>query len=187
MNKPQDTTIRSFFQKTIPSIIINQNNENIANHPELLGSELHVSFTVAPQKFGFVIHLEDKIRIEQKDVESPHLHVSLSRNDSDRMIESENSTLITSFIKNISSAKYRILTKTRGSFECQVADGSSTPYRILIVLNGEPDPKVSFNLHLTDVESLIRKETNAVKLFMGGRIKVNGDIRFATSVIPLFD
>jgi len=184
LNIPTDTTIEDLLSKIMPKIgeqALKDNN----SASELAGTEISMVIEVGGDAYSYQIKDGAGINFSKGDTDNAMLRLKISEDTMEKMIKTENLTMLVGIQNDLSRAKYNALSSLKGTFESEVYDDSNS-FVILATLNGASDPKCSFRMSASDTEALMNKETNPVNLFMSGAMQIDGDMAFAMATQPLF-
>ncbi|MDD5712698.1 MAG: SCP2 sterol-binding domain-containing protein [Smithellaceae bacterium] len=178
-NVPEDIGVADFFTNYVPK----QFEELTAgvDLSSMAGKVFSLQFNVAGEKYCLNIKDGKELEIVAGGIDKPVLSLAMSEKDWRDSITGKIEAGIDRFTDPAQIADpdlYKNICSTKGtlSLELRKPDGSVMP--LTMVFNGESSPTVQMNLDMPDWVAMQKKETNGPALFMGGKLKFQGDMMF---------
>ena len=153
---------------------------------ELNGTRFTLVLDISGDKVSYDVKNGAEFNVAEGDLDNPMVRIRVSKEDLQKMIETQNLDMLLGIQNDLSRQKYDVLNRLRGTMTAVLANDDGSTYTIGATFNGADAPKCSFRMKTTDSAALIRKEVNPVNLFMSGLMKIEGDMAFAMSTQPLF-
>ncbi|HPA72044.1 MAG TPA: SCP2 sterol-binding domain-containing protein [Spirochaetota bacterium] len=152
---------------------------------ELAGTEFTLVMEVSGSRYSYRVKDGKDISAGSDDIDAPMMRVILDRGELERMISIDNIDILFASRAFLSRARYDALKLLKGTLVTKIAAGG-TESTITLVLNGGAEPFAEFGFSADDFRAVMSGAKDPVSLFMGGAMKIKGDMGFAMAVRPLF-
>ncbi|MBI9075858.1 MAG: SCP2 sterol-binding domain-containing protein [Desulfatibacillum sp.] len=185
MNIPTDISIKELLTEYSPKMA-QEMMEQSGKAAELAGTQFALVVDVSGEKYSFQVKDGKDFNVQESDLESAQARVIISKEDLEKMIATNNLDMLLGMQNDLSRAKYEALTRVKGCMVAELQNEDGSCFTIRAILNGQETPTATFKMKTSDSAALVRKEASPVTLFMGGQMKIEGDMAFAMSTQPLF-
>ncbi|WP_028316027.1 SCP2 sterol-binding domain-containing protein [Desulfatibacillum aliphaticivorans] len=185
MNIPNNISIKELLTEYSPKMA----QELLADSgkaAELDGTQFKLVVDVDGDKYSYQVTNGKEFDVQEADLDSAQARVMISKEDLEKMIATSNLDMLLGIQNDLSRAKYEALSRVKGCMVAELENDDGSKFTIRAVLNESEAPTATFKMKTTDSAALVRKETSPVTLFMGGQMKIEGDMAFAMSTQPLF-
>lgn len=185
MNVPKDISIQNLLTGFAPDMA-RQSIADAGSAAQLAGTEFSLVMDISGDLYHYVVKNGTEFLVGKGDLAAPMVRVKVSREELEKMIQTQNLDMLLGIMKDLTRAKYDALQRVRGQMIAELSNDDGSVFRIYAILNGAETPKAAFKLSAANSSALIRKEANPVNLFMSGQLRIEGDMAFAMSAQPLF-
>lgn len=185
MNVPEGITVKELFTEFAPKLA-KEGIEQSGAAAELGGTEFSLVVDVSGEKYCYVVKNGTEFDVKEGDLDAPVVRISVSTEDIEKMIATNQLDMLLGIQSDLNRSKYNALQNIKGSMTAVLANDDGSYFTISATLNGAATPACTFKMKTTDSAALIKKEVNPVNLFMGGAMKIEGDMAFAMATQPLF-
>ena len=153
---------------------------------DLGGTSASMVLQIEGKKYAFTAENGVSVSAREGDLSNPTARISLSLADIAPLIIPKNIDMLFMLPENLKRERYEALSKIRGEAVFHLENENGTVSRIAAVFNGASSPKAEFRLSIENARQLFARKNNPVSMFMGGLLKITGDIGFAMTLQPLF-
>jgi len=153
---------------------------------ELKGTVFTLVVEVSGQKYSYLVKDGVDFDIKEGDIDAPLVRVKISKENIEKMIETNSLDMLLGIQTDLNKQKYNVLKSLKGSFTAELLNDDGSTTTIETTFNNAMEPKATFKMKTSDSIALVKKETNPVNLFMSGAMRIEGDMAFAMSTQPLF-
>lgn len=185
MNVPTDISIKELLTDFSPKMA-QKTLEESGKAAELAGTEFTLTVDVSGDLYSYVVKDGKDFDVTEGALDNPQVVVKVTTEDLEKMIATQNLDMLLGLQNDLSLTKYNAMTNVKGTMTAELETDEGDVLKIIGTLNGAPAPACTFKMKIADSAALIKKETSPVTLFMGGQMKIEGDMAFAMSTQPLF-
>ncbi len=185
MNIPTDISIKELLTEVSPKMAKEMLEES-GKVAELAGTEFALVVDVSGEIYSFRVKDGTDFDVQQADLDDAQARVMITKEDLEKMIATNNLDMLMGMQSDLSKSKYDTLTRLKGCMVAELENEDGSIFTIKAVMNGTEMPTATFKMKTSDSAALMRKEASPVTMFMGGQMKIEGDMAFAMSTQPLF-
>lgn len=153
---------------------------------EFQGTELTITVDISGSLFSFTVKDGTQFTAQEGALENPMIYASIPLESMSKLAEMKNIDFIMGIQNQLNLEKFAILSGLKGTSVFRMEHEDSSISDITLIFNSSREPKAVFNLSMEDAGRISRGQETPVQLFMGGRMKIDGEIAFAMSLQPLF-
>ena len=185
MNIPTDISIKELLTQYSPKMAQDMLAES-GKAAELAGTQFRLVVDVSGDKYSYQVKDGKEFDVQEADLDSAQARVMITKEDLEKMIATNNLDMLLGIQNDLSRSKFEALTRVKGCMVAELENEDGSVFTIRAILNEAEAPTATFKMKTSDSAALVRKETSPVTLFMGGQMKIEGDMAFAMSTQPLF-
>lgn len=183
---PSDISINKLLKELSPQL----SKEGLASNgklDELAGTEFTLVVEINGHgTYSYIVKDGKDFDVKTEAIDSPMVKISLTKDDMEKMIATNNLDMLLGLQQDLSKAKYNALKSLKGSFIAELKNDDGSVFVINTVCNGADSPACTFKMKTTDSVAIAKKQAHPVNLFMSGAMQIEGDMAFAMSTQPLF-
>lgn len=179
-----DVTPEQFFEQILPMGFASQ-----VQSGAMVPRDLDLAYEVTGEGGGeWLLSIKDGAMTSRRGAGDAHVKVSVSTADWRDAVLGRNGAALGLILpqqrpdRPDNSGRVRGL---KGTMALELAREGCDPYRVEMCFNGAPAPRTLMKLKLAEYLDIQAGKVNGQEAFMGGRIKVEGDIGFLMQVAML--
>ena len=178
-NAPENVTVDDFFNKHVAP----QFNEITAGADlaDLAGKEFTLQFNIDDYKYCLKMTNGTDLDIIPGGVDSPMFTLVVKEDDWRDAVTGKVTGTFDRFIDPLQIAdksRYNKLLATKGILNLELIKEDGSIIKASLIFNAATTPAMTINLQLSDWVAMQNKEVDGTALFMGGKMKTNGDLMF---------
>jgi putative sterol carrier protein len=185
-NIPTDISIKDLLTDLSPRLA-KEGIEKAGKLPELAGTEFTLVVDVNGEGvYSYIVKDGKEFTIKTEAIDNPMVKIALSKDDLQKMIETNNLDMLLGIQQDLTKVKYNALKSLKGSFKAELKNNDGSIYLIQTVCNGAATPNCTFKMKTEDSAKIAKKQAHPVNLFMSGAMQIEGDMAFAMQTQPIF-
>ena len=180
---PEGISVDDFFISFIPEQFSKMKDLlNAVDLSFLGGNDFNMQFDVEGKVYGIKFKNGKDIEVVNGAVDKPAFILHVSEKDWRDAVTGKFNKMADDFSGDPSSfidaKRYSAFQSTNGTLTMNLKkdDGNILPLKV--VFNGVESPAVTVNLDMVDGLAMMNRQTDGMKLFMGGKLKFTGDMTF---------
>lgn len=185
MDIPKDISLKELLTEFSPNMA-KQMLEESGKAAELTGTQFSLCVDVSGEAYSYVVKDGKDFEVTEGAIDNPMVMVKMTKEDMDKMIATQNLDMLLGMQSDLSRAKYDTMTNLKGAIGTELTMDDGSTVKFMVTLNGAAAPTCTFKMKMSDSLAIMKKEASPVTLFMGGQMKIDGDMAFAMSTQPLF-
>lgn len=179
----ENVSVKEYFEECVPKMFEEEMAKLSVSGMD--GTTFTVQFDVQNQVYGLTIKDAKDIEISASPLESPIIKVSLAEDTWRKAVTGKMEgamDMFTDMGQMANRKRYDALSSTKGVMNLELGMQDGTMEKVRIVFNGNESPEVTFKAAMGDWAKVASGEMPGPTAFMGGKLKIDGDMPFAMAL-----
>ncbi len=184
-----DVTVKEYFNEYVPKIFAEQLQATAVSGMD--GTEAKIMFNIAgdeAQTWSIVIKDAKDLQVVQGPVPEPLVTLDMDEGTWRDAVTGKLPGAIDMFTdvnKVANRARYDKISDMKGTLVLNLARADGSPIDLAVSFNGAERPKATFTCSIDCWKDLSSGKVTGVTAFMGGKLKIEGDMPFAIELSNL--